>query len=86
VANRRYQEFVDPGWSTERGEVYITLGEPDQTTEVPGRVGGALRWEYARWHVTLMFDDESGLGQYKLTPESRIDYEKALGVARRPSS
>jgi hypothetical protein len=49
-------------------------------------VGGALRWEYARWHVTLMFDDESGLGQYKLTPESRIDYEKALGVARRPSS
>ncbi len=86
VANRRFQEFVDPGWLTDRGEVYITLGEPDRTTETPGRVGGGLRWEYDHPHVTLHFEDMSGLGQYRLTPESRIDYQNALNAARRTPS
>jgi GWxTD domain-containing protein len=85
LANRRYQEFVDPGWLTDRGEVFITLGEPDRTTEVPGKMNGSLRWEYDHPHVTLYFDDVSGLGQYRLTPESRTDYQKALNVARRTS-
>jgi GWxTD domain-containing protein len=83
LANRRYQEFVDPGWLTDRGEVFITLGEPDRTSEVPGKMNGSLRWEYEHLHVTLYFDDVSGLGQYRLTPESRTDYQKALAVARR---
>jgi GWxTD domain-containing protein len=83
LANRRYQEYVDPGWLTDRGEVFITLGEPDRTAEVPGKMTGGLRWEYDHPHVTLYFEDVSGLGQYRLTPESRTDYQNALTVARR---
>src|SRR5207244_4366904 len=29
TANQRFQESGDPGWLTDRGEVFITLGEPD---------------------------------------------------------
>ena len=85
TANRRFQEFVDAGWLTDRGEVYITLGEPDRASEVPGKMGGAVKWEYDHPHVTLYFEDQSGLGQYKLTPESREDYQTALNSLRRTS-
>ncbi|PYT07004.1 MAG: hypothetical protein DMF49_09570, partial [Acidobacteria bacterium] len=29
-ANRRFKESVRPGWMTERGRIFIQLGEPDQ--------------------------------------------------------
>jgi GWxTD domain-containing protein len=82
VANLRYSEPKTPGWKTDRGEVYITLGEPDQAFEVPGKVAPGLRWEYASYHTTLAFQDNEGLGQYHLTTESRADYERALAEAR----
>ena len=82
VANLRYSEPKNPGWKTDRGEVYITLGEPDQAFEVPGKVAPGLRWEYGAYKVTLAFQDNEGLGQYHLTPQSRPDYERALAEAR----
>ena len=82
VANLRYSEPKNPGWKTDRGEVYITLGEPDQAFEVPGKVAPGIRWEYSSFHVTLAFQDNQGLGQYRLTVESRADYERALAQVR----
>src|SRR2546422_1605729 len=29
IANQRFRESGDPGWLTDRGEVFITLGDPD---------------------------------------------------------
>jgi len=82
VANLRYSEPKTQGWKTDRGEVYITLGEPDQAFEVPGKVAPGLRWEYGDYKVTLSFQDNEGLGVYHLTTQSRPDYERALAQAR----
>src|SRR5881397_2383182 len=50
VANQRYQEAGDPGWLTDRGEVFVTLGDPDDVfdfsadvTRTPVRVTSALK-------------------------------------------
>ena len=82
IANQRYSEPTDPGWKTDRGEVYITLGEPDQAFEVPGKYAPGLRWEYSSYHATLAFQDEQGVGKYRLTEQSRADYERVLAEAR----
>ena len=82
VANLRYSEPKIPGWKTERGEVYITLGEPDQAFEVPGKIAPGIRWEYGTYHTTLAFQDNQGLGVYHLTAESRADYERILAEVR----
>lgn len=82
VANQRYPEAKDPGWKTDRGEVYITLGEPDQAFEVPGKYAPGLRWEYSSYHTTLAFQDNEGLGQYRLTAQSRADFEHTVAEAR----
>src|SRR5712692_1576748 len=34
AANVRFQDEGEPGWLTERGEVFITLGEPDEMLHV----------------------------------------------------
>ncbi len=85
TANRRFREFTSPGWLTDRGEVFITLGEPDKTQETPGVANAGLRWEYTEPSVTLVFEDQTGLGQYKLTPESRAQYETAVAGLHKTS-
>jgi GWxTD domain-containing protein len=82
VANLRYPEPKSLGWKTDRGEVYITLGEPDQAFEVPGKMAPAIRWEYSSFQATLSFQDVDGLGHYHLTAHSREDYERVLAKAR----
>jgi GWxTD domain-containing protein len=82
VANLRYSEPKIPGWKTERGEVYIALGEPDQAFEVPGKIAPGIRWEYGTYHTTLAFQDNQGLGVYHLTAESRAEYERILAEVR----
>ena len=82
LANRRFLEPAGPGWRTDRGEVFVSLGEPDQSYEVPGRNASGIRWEYTLLHLTLSFEDPEGTGQYHLTLQSRIDYERGLAQAR----
>ena len=81
-ANLRYAEPKNPGWKTDRGEVYIALGEPDQAFEVPGKITPGIRWEYSSPHVTLSFQDDEGLGRYHLTAQSRADFDRASVEAR----
>ena len=82
VANQRYSEAMDPGWKTDRGQVYITLGDPDQAFEVPGKYAPGLRWDYPEYHVTLAFQDAEGTGKYLMTDQSRADYEHILDQLR----
>ena len=35
IANERFKDEGGAGWRTDRGEVYVTLGEPDQAVETP---------------------------------------------------
>jgi GWxTD domain-containing protein len=87
TANFRFRESGDPGWLTDRGEVYITLGEPDEIQEISGADIGrgqrlAIRWTYTSLRLILYFQDRSGFGRFELTPTSRADFAEALARVR----
>jgi GWxTD domain-containing protein len=86
IAALRFQEPGIPGWQTERGEVFIALGEPDGISEAANQVGTGVRfiqWEYTSLRLTLVFQDESGFGEYRLTPLSRSEFQRVLARVRR---
>jgi len=87
IANTRYEESGQPGWLTDRGEVFITLGDPDEVYEVGGSVSPsgarALQWEYTNLRLTVLFQDAGGFGVYRMTPESRAEYLRVLAQVRR---
>ena len=76
-----------PGWRTDRGEVFINLGPPDESIEnTPGTTANRiLRWGYLNLRLELYFRDESGFGRLRLLPSSRADYERTLARVRRDS-
>lgn len=87
AANARYREGSLPGWLTDRGEVFITLGDPDEVVDMSSDLnrggGGVIRWGYIDLRVTLYFEDQTGFGQWRLTPASRADYQQVLARVRR---
>lgn len=84
-ANQRFRDESVSGWRTDRGEVFITLGEPDEIYNSTPAGGGArvIRWTYIPDRVTLFFVDETGFGRYRLTPSGRAEYERVLSRHRR---
>jgi GWxTD domain-containing protein len=84
-ANERFNDEGVPGWLTERGEVYITLGEPneiiDRRAEFQGR-GRYVIWNYYELRLVLRFLDDSGFGRYRLDPASRAEYLRVLNRLR----
>ncbi|HJQ66974.1 MAG TPA: GWxTD domain-containing protein [Gemmatimonadales bacterium] len=88
VANYRFQEAGEPGWLTDRGEVFITLGPPDEVQDYSGTAvtRGAtqtIRWSYNTLRLLLVFQDLAGFGRFELTPSSRADYHQTLARVRR---
>lgn len=78
--------FIDEGllgWQTDRGEVFITLGPPDETAETTPGQARVARWNYVNYRLTLFFQDESGFGRLRLTPGSRSEFERARSRVRR---
>lgn len=86
-ANERFEEPGQPGWLTDRGEVYITLGEPDETfdssSDPQGRGQRIVRWTYISHRLSLDFVDETGFGRFRLTTSSRQEYLTVLNRVRR---
>ena len=77
-ASERFREEGGPGWLTDRGRVFATLGEPDQIYE---RAENALRqrgraqiWIYSQHQASLAFIDRTGFGQWRLTQASEADF------------
>ncbi len=87
LANQRFREAGDPGWLSDRGEVFITLGEPDDVFDFGSDVSRAgvrgVRWTYNSLRLTLFFQDNTGFGRLRLTPLSRADYQRILAQVRR---
>ena len=87
IANQRFRESGDPGWLTDRGEVFITLGEPDDVFDFSTDVSRAgvrgVRWTYNSMRLTLFFQDNTGFGRYRLTPLSRAEYQRVVAQRRR---
>jgi GWxTD domain-containing protein len=84
-ANQRFTDEGVPGWRTDRGEVFINLGPPDEAIEnSPGTTANRiLRWAYLNLRLELYFRDDSGFGRLRLLPSSRADYERTVARVRR---
>jgi GWxTD domain-containing protein len=84
AANQRFKDEGLPGWRTDRGEVFITLGPPDESVEsTPGTSSRIIRWTYLTHRLEIYFQDETGFGRLRLTPGSRAEYERVLSRVRR---
>jgi GWxTD domain-containing protein len=78
-ANQRFRDDAGPGWLTDRGRVFITLGEPDQIydqgqNDISQR-GRIQIWEYTQYRAQLVFVDQSGFGRYRLTMTSELEFQ-----------
>lgn len=77
-ANARFREEATPGWLSDRGRVYITLGEPDQLIEPTVQDFQRNRqqvWDYRRLNMQLVFYDQTGTGRWRLTQSSNVRFE-----------
>jgi GWxTD domain-containing protein len=79
VANQRFRDEGTPGWLTDRGMVYIVLGEPEQVRELNpmdlGQRGRLLIWDYPSRRLSLLFRDATGFGRWRLDPGSQADFQ-----------
>ena len=86
IANERFREEGSPGWLSDRGMVYITLGEPDQILEQTsgdfGQRGRLQGWEYRQHHIQLIFVDQTGFGRWRLTSGSEADFNALVARLR----
>ena len=82
LANFRFRDEGVPGWRTDRGRVFISLGEPDQILEENrsdfSRRGRVQLWEYREHRVRLVFIDQSGFGRWTMTPNSETEFRAIL--------
>ncbi|MGI9042180.1 MAG: GWxTD domain-containing protein [Gemmatimonadales bacterium] len=86
AANQRFTDEGVAGWRTDRGEVLINLGAPDESVEnTPGAASRIVRWTYLSYRLEIYFQDEAGFGRLRLSPGSRAEYERVLSRLRRQS-
>jgi GWxTD domain-containing protein len=92
IANLRFRDEGVQGWRTDRGEVLIRLGEPDEVSQAtPGNqrtsvIGGMIRWGYTQYQLALFFYDEAGFGRYRLDTGSRSEFEQVVSRLERQAA
>jgi GWxTD domain-containing protein len=80
VANEQFRDEGMPGWRTDRGEVFVTLGPPDEVYDAtPRQQGRFVRWAYYDYRAALFFQDVTGFGRFRMTQESRSEFERVKG-------
>jgi GWxTD domain-containing protein len=82
VANLQFRMDRNPGWLSDRGMVFVALGEPDEIFErsanqsaVSTPLGMATRiqiWQYRQLNSQLVFYDETG--RWRLTRASETEF------------
>lgn len=93
-ANDRFRSDEGRGWLSDRGTVYVVLGEPNQVSEdyaymynagdVTSRYGGGQRvriqvWQYGQGDVKqIVFYDASDAGLWRLAPQSLSLFRSVL--------
>jgi GWxTD domain-containing protein len=87
IANQRFTDEEVPGWRTDRGMVFITLGDPEEiyngSATTQGRV---IRWTYTQLRLEIVFEDTANVSRFRLTSDSRSAYERVLARVRRGAS
>ena len=82
IANGQFRMDHNPGWLSDRGMVYVALGEPDQVFErnyngtlTTTQIGGTTRlqiWQYRQYNTQLVFYEETG--RWRLTRPSETEF------------
>jgi len=84
IANQQFRTDHNPGWLSDRGMVFVSLGEPDQIVErnvsqagisPTAQMGSTTRlqiWQYRQFNSQLVFFDETG--RWKLTRPSETEF------------
>ncbi len=87
IANQRFTDEEVPGWRTDRGMVFITLGDPEEiyngSSTPQGRI---IRWTYTQLRLEVVFEDTANVSRFRLTSESRSAYDRVLSRVRRGES
>lgn len=87
IANARFRGEEVPGWLSDRGMVYSTLGEPDRVTEPRvdgGRAGERVQlWEYRQHRLRLTFIERETIQRWRLTPSSEAEFQAIAARVRR---
>jgi GWxTD domain-containing protein len=84
IANERFRDEGGPGWRTDRGEVFITLGEPDQVLETPPSSDRRrVQWIYSNYRAAILFEGTIGFSRLRMTPSSRSEFSRARTQAMR---
>jgi len=82
TANSRYREGSVQGWLTDRGKVYVTLGEPDQAGQQFGERSTSRSraevWVYTQYNLRLTFMNQGSNGRLRLTQSSQADFDKVV--------
>ena len=85
AANEQFREEGIPGWLTDRGEVLIVLGPPnemiDPHPDFRGR-GRTVQWVYDQLNLILYFVDDAGFGRLRLDPGSRSEFDRIVNRLR----
>lgn len=81
-ANERFRdEGVGQGWRSERGEVLIAIGPPDQEVESPpGADVRVIQWVYNDYRTVLTFSGQTGFNRLRLTPTSRAEFQRVRSL------
>ncbi len=86
IANIRFREESQAGWLTDRGEVYITIGEPDQFERSDDLRTNrtTIRWTYLFGGETILlyFVNDLSIQRFRLTFSSRVEYQRMLSRVR----
>lgn len=84
IANVQFRTDHNPGWLSDRGTVFVALGEPDQILERTAsqsgltpttQMGSQTRlqiWQYRQFNSQLVFFDETGT--WRLTRPSESEF------------
>lgn len=83
VANANWQSALRPGYLSDRGRVYITIGPPDDISQRPVPAGSSAYevWTYHRYNFQILFVDRIGFNNYQL--ESVDTYQRELSTVER---
>lgn len=82
IADVRFRNSGELGYQSDRGMVFLTLGEPDQVIEqvvnqsnpsAYTQNGRLQMWEYGQYNTRLIFFD-SGIGRWQLTSRSQAEF------------
>lgn len=87
-ANVEFRGDHNPGWLSDRGMVFVSLGEPDQIVErivnqtfSPTQATPRTRvqiWQYRNYNSSLVFYEETG-GRWRLTRPSQSEFVSLNG-------